>query len=123
MRPSHAIAVANRVLAECARLGETVLEIHGLGMIERIYDVAMGVVMAMQHYAMSPHPARNSGSDLAGGGGGENQNGTGAGTNDGRGGVGGAEEVLAGYFGLLGRLRGGRHPFSEALREAVESLR
>jgi len=31
-------------------LGTDVLEVHGSGMIERIHDIAMGVIMAAQGY-------------------------------------------------------------------------
>jgi hypothetical protein len=50
MRPSFVLDIAERVASECLALGTDVLEVHGSGMIERIHDIAMGVIMAAQGY-------------------------------------------------------------------------
>jgi len=50
MRPSFVLDIAEKVVSECLALGIDVLEVHGSGMIERIHDIAMGVIMAAQGY-------------------------------------------------------------------------
>jgi hypothetical protein len=50
MRPSFVLDIAEKVVNECLTLGTDVLEVHGSGMIERIHDIAMGVIMAAQGY-------------------------------------------------------------------------
>jgi hypothetical protein len=111
MRPSYVTLIADRVLDECNRLGDTVLEIHGNGMvsskravlyvsnfdrvqIERLYDIAMGVLMCLQFYASGSSDSGNQKSHM----------------------------ILDQYFDLLGRLGGGEHPCASALRQAYESV-
>lgn len=50
MHPSFVLDIAEKVASECMALGTDVLEVHGSGMIERIHDIAMGVIMAAQGY-------------------------------------------------------------------------
>jgi hypothetical protein len=50
MHPSFVLDIAEKVSSECQALGTDVLEVHGSGMIERIHDIGMGVVMAAQGY-------------------------------------------------------------------------
>lgn len=50
MHPSFVLDIAEKVASECMTLGTDVLEVHGSGMIERIHDIAMGVIMAAQGY-------------------------------------------------------------------------
>ncbi|KEF56361.1 uncharacterized protein A1O9_07942 [Exophiala aquamarina CBS 119918] len=94
IRPSFAINVATNVWNECRNLETSVLEVHGIGMIERLFDVAMGICMAIEHCQGAEH-ARVTESGVA---------------------------TLEHYFGLLDHLRNGGHTFSAALREAYESI-
>lgn len=50
MHPCFVLDIAEKVASECMALGTDVLEVHGSGMIERIHDIAMGVIMAAQGY-------------------------------------------------------------------------
>lgn len=94
IKPSFAISVAANVWDECRQLETSVLEVHGIGMIERLFDVAMGVCMAIEHCQGSEHvQATESG-----------------------------HATLGQYFELLGHLRNGGHTFSSALRDAYESI-
>jgi len=79
MTVGYVIQVANTVLEWCSLLDQKILEAHGTGMCERLFDLAMAVVMKVQGPGTSPT------------------------TYD--------DHVLNGYFKLLGKLRGGAHPF------------
>lgn len=94
IKPSFAISVATNVWNECRKLDTSVLEVHGIGMIERLFDVAMGVCMAIEHCQGSEHASITE-SGVA---------------------------TLEHYFRLLDHLRNGGHTFSSALREAYESI-
>lgn len=48
--PSFVLDIAEKVNDECQVIGSDILEIHGSGMIERIHDIGMGVIMAAQGY-------------------------------------------------------------------------
>lgn len=91
IRVQYAIQVANTVLEWCTVIDQKILEAHGTGMCERLFDIAMAVVMKVQGSGTSPT------------------------TYD--------DHVLNGYFKLLGKLRGGAHPFIKALEEADKSVR
>ncbi|KAH7121832.1 hypothetical protein B0J13DRAFT_158963 [Dactylonectria estremocensis] len=93
IRPSFSVVIAENVLQQCQRLDASVLEVHGIGMVERIHDIALGVVMAIQH-------CRDTDGDPT--------------THRGH-------ATLQRYFTLLQRLRNGEHSFTLALREAYES--
>jgi len=91
MRVSYAIQIADTVLEWCSLLDQRILEAHGTGMCERLFDIAMAVVMKVQGSGTSPTSYD--------------------------------DHVLEGYFKLLGKLRGGAHPFLEALEVADKSVR
>ncbi|KAJ9603251.1 hypothetical protein H2200_012029 [Cladophialophora chaetospira] len=95
MRASFAIAIAENVLEESPQLGQAALEVHGVNMIERIYDIAMGVIMAAQYQARvsgcKPSTTR-------------------------------IDSILKRYFELLDRLRNGESKFMSALQKAYESV-
>ncbi|KIW21643.1 hypothetical protein PV08_02223 [Exophiala spinifera] len=93
MQPSYATVIADRVLDECNRVGDFVLEVHGNGMIERLHDLAMGVLMSLQFYAATSTQISTQNSQM----------------------------VLDRYLELLCRLGGDEHPCTTALRRAYES--
>ncbi|KIW65880.1 hypothetical protein PV04_08096 [Phialophora macrospora] len=92
LRPSFSMTIAECVLEECQQLGQAVLEVHGVGMIERLHDIAMGLVMAAKLYV---HPGTGRSMDRI-------------------------DFILGRYFELLGRLRNGESRFMSALRKAYE---
>ncbi|KAJ9634418.1 hypothetical protein H2204_006243 [Knufia peltigerae] len=92
MQPSYATEIADRVLDECNRVGDYVLEVHGNGMIERLHDIAMGVLMRLQFYAATSTQIS----------------------------IQKAQMILDRYFELLCRLGGDEHPCAAALRRAYE---
>jgi len=94
IKPSFAISVATNVWNGCRKLETSVLEVHGIGMIERLFDVAMGVCMAIEHCQGSEDASITE--------------------------LGVA--TLEHYFRLLDHLRNGGHTFGSALREAYESI-
>lgn len=94
MKSEFAVSVAANVWEQCRQLETRVLEVHGIGMIERLFDVAMGVCMAIEHCKGSDHAhAITSG-----------------------------HATLQHYFVLLDHLRNGGHTYSSTLREAYESI-
>ncbi|KAH7019663.1 hypothetical protein EDB80DRAFT_205720 [Ilyonectria destructans] len=93
IRPSFSVVIAENVLQQCQRLDTSVLEVHGIGMIERFHDIALGVIMAIQH-------CRDTDGDPT---------------------THGGHATLQRYFALLQRLRNGEHSFTLALREAYKS--
>jgi hypothetical protein len=51
LRYDFAYHVANALLTSCAKLSLSSMEVHGVGLIEKIYDIALGLVMAMSSSA------------------------------------------------------------------------
>ncbi|KPI39651.1 uncharacterized protein AB675_3410 [Cyphellophora attinorum] len=94
MKPSFVIDLANQVLAKCQQLDRSLLEVHGAGMAERLHDIAMGVVMAIEY---------SRGTAL------ESSTGPGVTT-------------LQGFFELLEQLRDGNDSIISALRDAYSSI-
>ncbi|EMC92493.1 hypothetical protein BAUCODRAFT_27768 [Baudoinia panamericana UAMH 10762] len=95
LSPTFPVAIAWDVWSKCNALGEAVLEVHGLGMIERIHDVAMGVVLTLQSHSETRSLVPwDYGC-----------------------------QVVEQYLGLLARLRNGQHPFHAALQNAFDSVR
>jgi hypothetical protein len=94
LRPSFSMTIAEYVLEECEQLGQAVLEVHGVGMIERLHDIAMGLVMAARIYIRLGTRLNTDRIDF----------------------------ILNRYFDLLGRLRNGESRFMSALRKAYESV-
>jgi hypothetical protein len=90
LRPSFSMTIAECVLEECQQLGQAVLEVHGVGMIERLHDIAMGLVMAAKIYV---HRRTDVSTDRI-------------------------DFILGRYFELLGRLRNGESRFMSALQKA-----
>jgi hypothetical protein len=84
------MTIAECVLEECQQLGQAVLEVHGVGMIERLHDIAMGLVMAAKIYV---HRRTDLSTDRI-------------------------DFILGRYFELLGRLRNGESRFMSALQKA-----
>ena len=93
LRPLFLITIAESVLEESRRLGQAVLEVHGVGMIERLHDIAMGVIVAARSF-------RGSGTPLD---------------------LGRIDFIMGRYFELLGRLRNGETRFKAALQKAYKS--
>ena len=94
MRPSFSITIAENVLEEFQQLGQAVLEVHGVGMIERLHDIAMGVVMTAQFFV-------NLECDMP---------------------MERIHLILGRYTELLSRMRNGESRFISALRKAYESV-
>ncbi|KAL2203316.1 hypothetical protein CC79DRAFT_1218163 [Sarocladium strictum] len=92
-RPLFPVDVAEKVLKQCEKVHTSVLEVHGLGMIERFHDIALAVVMSIQF-------CRDTDGDAS--------------THCGH-------ALLGRYFTLLQELRNGEHSFTSALRKAYES--
>lgn len=74
--------------------GWTNVETDSFFQIERIYDIAMGVVLAIQHLDRSYHETSTSPEG----------------------------QLLHEFFDLMNKLRGGNHPFQAALTKALETL-
>ncbi|KAK5044918.1 hypothetical protein LTR84_010290 [Exophiala bonariae] len=94
MKSGFAVSVAATVWEQCRQLETRVLEVHGIGMIERLFDVAMGVCMAIEHCkGLDRAYATTAG-----------------------------HATLQHYFVLLDHLRNGGHTYSSTLREAYDSI-
>jgi hypothetical protein len=94
MKSAFAVSVAANVWEQCRQFETRVLEVHGIGMIERLFDVAMGVCMAIEHCkGLDRAYATTAG-----------------------------HATLQHYFVLLDHLRNGGHTYSSTLREAYDSI-
>jgi hypothetical protein len=51
LRYDFAYHVANALLENCRKLSLPSMEVHGVGLIEKVYDIALGLVMAMSSSA------------------------------------------------------------------------
>jgi hypothetical protein len=51
LRYDFAYHVANALLENCSKLSLPSMEVHGVGLIEKVYDIALGLVMAMNSSA------------------------------------------------------------------------
>lgn len=51
LRYDFAYHVANALLRNCEKLSLPAMEVHGVGLIEKVYDIAFGLVMAMNSSA------------------------------------------------------------------------
>jgi hypothetical protein len=94
MKPTFVIDLANAVLDECQNMDRSLLEVHGAGMAERLHDIAMGVVMAIEHSRGTALESSTSGGDT----------------------------TLHRFFELLAQLRDGNESVISALRDAYSSI-
>lgn len=51
LRYDFAYHIVNALLASCSKLGLPSMEVHGVGLVEKVYDIALGLVMAMSSSA------------------------------------------------------------------------
>jgi hypothetical protein len=51
LRYDFAYHIADALLESCNKLGLPSMEVHGVGLIEKVYDIALGLVMAMNSSA------------------------------------------------------------------------
>jgi len=51
LRYDFAYHIANALLTTCNKLGLPSMEVHGVGLVEKVYDIALGLVMAMSSSA------------------------------------------------------------------------
>uniref|UniRef100_A0A8H7N8C3 Zn(2)-C6 fungal-type domain-containing protein n=1 Tax=Bionectria ochroleuca TaxID=29856 RepID=A0A8H7N8C3_BIOOC len=95
LRPSYMVHIARQALDIANICGEDRLATHGIGIIERIYDIGMGVIMALQHCVADPASAPL---------------------------IPDFEQLLQRFFHFLRATRGGNHPFYQALKKAFDSV-
>ncbi|KAF4556997.1 Hypothetical protein D9617_1g088790 [Elsinoe fawcettii] len=90
----YAVQIAEETIEECHRIGHVALELHGIGMVERLHDIAIAVVMSMQWRSIPYEPP--DGSLEA--------------------------SLLEDYINILDNLRCGAHRFGELLRDACATI-
>lgn len=104
LRFDYACRVAHAVLTFCNRLALASMEVHGVGFIEKVYDVAMGitVVMSARITLNTPVPPLDSEQ-----------------YSDSQVTVG---SLLEGLGRLIRNFRGGDHPYNARFTSAIEAL-
>ncbi|KXS93957.1 hypothetical protein AC579_7564 [Pseudocercospora musae] len=110
LRFEFACHIAHALLAYCSRLSLAAMEVHGVGMAEKIYDVTVGIITAINatpqiHLELVLRPLEP---DVIPG-----VMAVGHIT---------VQALLEGLGRLIGEFRGGEHPYSSKLASAVSSL-
>lgn len=108
LRFDFAYHIANTLLTSCSNLSLPSMEVHGIGLIEKVYDIALGLVMAMDSSAqltldsspididsLSERPASNGSS---------------------------ARELLQGLDELIRNFRGGDHAYVSKFAMALGAI-
>ena len=112
MRYDFACHAAGALLTICNRFSLSAMEVHGIGLVGKIYDVAMGVIIAITSSAdiglntMVPQQEGNEASVGSG-----NVNGQ---TN--------VRTLLLGLGKLIQNFRGGDHKYSSLFRTALQTV-
>ncbi|KXT06374.1 hypothetical protein AC578_9091 [Pseudocercospora eumusae] len=110
LRYEFACHIAHALLAHCSRLSLAAMEVHGVGMAEKIYDVTVGIITAINatpqiHLELVLRPLEP---DVIPG-----VMAVGHIT---------IRALLEGLGRLIGEFRGGEHPYSSKFASAVSSL-
>ena len=64
LRYDFAYHIVDALLESCNKLGLPPMEVHGVGLIEKVYDIALGLVMAMNSSAQLTLDTSLSGIDV-----------------------------------------------------------
>ncbi|KAI9889831.1 MAG: hypothetical protein M1814_004933 [Vezdaea aestivalis] len=94
LRYDFAITIARDTLKLCQSLGLGAMEVHGIGIIEKIYNIAMSARIAMI-YSL---PLPDNSVELS------------------------HHDIQQGFFDLLLELRGGRHPYFTKFAEEIGTV-
>ncbi|KAI5358724.1 hypothetical protein Slin15195_G111710 [Septoria linicola] len=112
LRLDFACHIAHALLSYCNKLALASMEVHGVGIMEKVYDMAMGVIVAMNHSAgihmefafppidedVIPGSSINHGQQVT------------------------VRELLGGLSRLMRDFRGGDHPYNVQFATALDGL-
>ncbi|GIZ49417.1 hypothetical protein CKM354_001244700 [Cercospora kikuchii] len=112
LRLEFACHIAHALLSYCQKLALASMEVHGVGIMEKVFDMAMGVIVAMNtsaslHLDLAITPIENdvipgsfvpAGSEIT------------------------IRQLLDGLSRLMGDFRGGDHPYNARFTAALQAL-
>ncbi|WKT53533.1 hypothetical protein QSH57_004095 [Fusarium oxysporum f. sp. vasinfectum] len=125
-RNEYALTIASEALDTCFQFEMTSLEVHGVGLVEKLSDIATCAALQVNEScaALSPNQEYSIHADLRD----PNTNGIlpqedspNSRSSSGHV-INGAEEMLNGYLSLFASFRRGKHPFLKPHREAPKTL-